>query len=192
MSTFGHNDTLLGNVFLIVDTMKILRLLTTAMLCLLAVNIARAEIYKRVDENGRIVYSNIKTPGATRLDISPEVNSIKDDRPKPNANTTQHKPISPVSFPRVDKNTQTQRDDKRKEILMSELAAEKEALLQAQQAYVEGESKPEVYHKRNADGSISTFRNMEKFNSKMEALKAEVESHQNNIQMLQKEISALD
>lgn len=192
MSTLGHNDTLLVNVFLIVDTMKILKLLITAMFGLLVANIASAEIYKRVDENGRIVYSNVKTPGAIRLDISPEVNSIKDDRPKPNANTAQHKPSSPVSFPRVDKNTQTLRDDKRREILMSELAAEKEALLQAQQAYAEGESKPEVYHKRNADGSISTFRNMEKFNSKMEALKAEVDSHQNNIQMLQKEISALD
>lgn len=171
--------------------MKILILSIGWALFILA-SIANAEIYKRVDENGRIVYSNIKTPGAIRLDISPEVNNIKDDRPKPSTSTAQHKPASPESFPRVDKQTQTQRDDKRKEILMSELAAEKEALLQAQLAYTEGESKPEVYHKRNADGSISTFRNMAKYNSKMEALKAEVESHQNNIQMLQKEIAALD
>lgn len=159
---------------------------------LILANIANAEIYKRVDENGRIVYSNIKTPGATRLDISPEVNSIKDDRQKPSTNAAQHKQTSSSeSFPRVDKQTQTQRDDKRKEILLAELEAEKEALLQAQQAYAEGESKPEVYRKKNADGSTSTFRNMAKYNAKMDALKVEVESHQNNIQMLQKEINAL-
>ncbi len=172
--------------------MKILIILISLAIFLCA-KTASAEIYKRVDESGRIVYSNVKTPGATRLDISPEVNNIKDDRTRsPSSGAAQHKSASPESFPRVDKQTQTQRDDKRKEILISELAAEKEALLQAQQAYAEGESKPEVYHKRNADGSISTFRNMAKYNSKMEALKAELESHQNNIQMLQKEIAALD
>jgi hypothetical protein len=181
---------MLGNV-LIINTMKKLMILISLALLLL-VNVVEAEIYKRIDENGRIVYSNMKTPGATRLDISPEVNNIKDERPRTTTNTAQHKPASPESFPRVDRQTQTQRDDKRKEILMSELEAEKEALAQAQQAYAEGESKPEVYHKRNADGSISTFRNMAKFNSKMDALKAEVESHQNNIHMLQKELSALD
>lgn len=171
--------------------MKILLISISSVLLILA-NIANAEIYKRVDENGRIVYSNIKTPGATRLDISPEVNSIKDDRQKPSTNAAQHKQTSSSeSFPRVDKQTQTQRDDKRKEILLAELEAEKEALLQAQQAYAEGESKPEVYRKKNADGSTSTFRNMAKYNAKMDALKVEVESHQNNIQMLQKEINAL-
>ena len=153
--------------------------------------IAWAEIYKRIDENGRIVYSNIKTTGATRLDISPEVNSIKDERPKANSNTGLAKQATSESFPRVDKQTQGQRDDKRKEILMAELETEKQALLDAQQAYAEGESKPEVYRKQNADGSASTFRNMAKYNTKMDALKAEVESHQNNIQMLQKEINAL-
>lgn len=171
--------------------MKTLMILMSSVFLILA-NIANAEIYKRVDENGRIVYSNIKTPGATRLDISPEVNSIKDDRQKPSTNAAQHKQTSSSeSFPRVDKQTQTQRDDKRKEILLAELEAEKEALLQAQQAYAEGESKPEVYRKKNADGSTSTFRNMAKYNAKMDALKVEVESHQNNIQMLQKEINAL-
>ena len=33
--------------------------------------IASAEIYKHVDADGRITYSNIKTKGASRLDIDP-------------------------------------------------------------------------------------------------------------------------
>lgn len=173
------------------DMMKSLPISITLLLITIS-PISWAEIYKRIDENGRIVYSNIKTTGAVRLDISPEVNSIKNDRPQPATKATgQAKQASPESFPRVDKQTQEQRDDKRKEILLAELEAEKQALLQAQQAYAEGESKPEVYRKQNADGSTSTFRNMAKYNTKMDALKAEVESHQNNIQMLQKEINAL-
>jgi hypothetical protein len=155
-------------------------------------SIAEADIYKRVDETGRITYSNIKTTGSIRLEISPEENNIKNDKPKSVVKPSLAKQTStPESFPRVDKQTQNQRDDKRKEILQSELEAEKQALVEAQQAYAEGESNPEIYRKKNADGSTSTFRNVPKFNAKMESLRADVESHQNNIQLLQKEINAL-
>jgi len=163
-----------------------------AFLFIFSATSAEADIYKRVDETGRITYSNVKTTGAVRLEISPEENNIKNDHLKPAAKPSQSKQTStPQSFPRVDKQTQNQRDNKRKEILQSELEAEKQALSQAQQAFADGEANPEVYRKRNADGSTSTFRNVPKFNAKMEALRADVESHQNNILMLQKEIDAL-
>lgn len=156
---------------------------------------AEADIYKRVDESGRITYSNVKTSGAIRLEISPEENNIKNDHlkpaPKPSQTGQSRQTSTPESFPRVDKQTQNQRDDKRKEILQAELAAEKQALSQAQQAYADGEANPEIYRKKNADGSVSTFRNVPKFNAKMDALRADVESHQNNILLLQKEIDAL-
>ena len=42
----------------------------------------KAEIYKHVDADGRITYSNIKSKGATRLDIDPDSNVIKNDRPR--------------------------------------------------------------------------------------------------------------
>jgi cytochrome c556 len=82
---------------------------------------------------------------------------------------------------------QNQRDDKRKEILQSELASEKSALEQAKKAYAEGESNPEVY--RTAEGK--TFRNVPKFEEKMKTLQADVDNHQKNIQLLQKELDAL-
>ena len=163
-----------------------------AFFLIFSVKIAEADIYKRVDDSGRITYSNVKTPGSIRLEISPEENNIKNEHLKPAPKPSQTKQTStPDSFPRVDKKTQNQRDDKRKEILQEELAAEKQALSQAQQAYADGEANPEVYRKKNADGSVSTFRNVPKFNAKMDALRAEVESHQNNILLLQKEIDAL-
>ena len=69
--------------------------------------------------------------------------------------------------------------------------SEKAALEEAKKAYAEGESKPEVYQKRNANGTTSTFRNVPKFDDKMKSLQADIDSHQNNIDLLQKELNSL-
>lgn len=159
--------------------------LSAAVLC----QSAYAEIYKRVDEDGHVTYSNSKMKGAVRLELDPDANTISNDRPKPSANK---KTATPDSFPKVDKQTQNKRDDKRKEILQSELESEKAALADAKKAYAEGESNPEVYQKKNANGTTSTFRNVPKFEEKMRNLQADVDSHQKNIELLQKEIDALN
>ena len=144
-----------------------------------------AEIYKRVDPDGRITYSNVKTKGATRLELDPDANTISNERTKPSGGSKRT--ATPESFPRVDKDTQNQRDGKRKYILQSELDSEKVALDQAKKAYAEGESNPEVY--KTKDGK--TMRNMPKFEEKMKNLQSEVDSHQKNIELLQKEIDVL-
>ncbi len=149
---------------------------------------AFAEIYKRVDADGRITYSNIKSKGATRLELDPDANTISNDRARAaSGGTASKRTATPEGFPRVDKNTQNQRDDKRKDILQNELAAEQAALEQAKKAYAEGESNPEVY--RTANGS--TFRNVPKFEEKMKTLQADVDSHKKNIELLQKELDSL-
>jgi chromosome segregation ATPase len=146
-----------------------------------------AEIYKRVDADGRITYSNIKSKGATRLEFDPEANTIANDRPKNTGNTssTNKRTATPEGFPKVDK--QTQRDGKRQEILQNELDSEKAALEDAKKAYAEGEAKPEVY--KTATGA--TMRNVPKFQEKMKSLQTDVDSHENNIKLLQKEIDNL-
>jgi len=147
---------------------------------------ALAEIYKHVDADGRVTYSNIKSKGATRLEVDPDMNSISNERAKGN-NAANKRTPTPDDFPRVDNNTQNQRDAKRKQILQNELAAEKAALDEAKKAYAEGESNPEVY--RTASGQ--TFRNVAKFEEKMKNLKANVDNHQKNIELLQKELDAI-
>lgn len=151
---------------------------------------AFAEIYKQVGPDGRITYSNVKSKGATKLEIDPDANTISNDRPKQNSDTKK-RTATPSDFPKVDKKTQNQRDGKRKEILQSELDAEKAALAEAKKAYAEGESNPEVYQKKNANGTTSTFRNVPKFEEKMKTLQADVDSHERNVELLQKELSAL-
>lgn len=149
---------------------------------------ALAEIYKHVDADGRVTYSNIKSKGATRLEIDPDANNISNDRAKAKSNNTANKrTATPDSFPRVDKDTQNQRDSKRRSILQGELDAEKAALEEAKKAYAEGESNPEVY--KNASGQ--TFRNVPKFEEKMKNLKENVDNHQKNIELLQKELDSL-
>jgi hypothetical protein len=169
------------------EFMKKLLLCFIGYLSLSLNSFALAEIYKHVDENGRVTYSNTKTKGATRLEIDPEVNHVQSQRPA----QTNTRTATPNDFPRVDKQTQNGRDNKRKEILQSELEAEKEALELAKRAYAEGASNPEVYQRRNANGTTSTFRNVPKFEEKMRSLQADVDTHTRNIELLQQELSRL-
>jgi len=147
-----------------------------------AASAAQAQIYKHVDENGRVTYSNIPSKDAVKLDIEPPPANPAAQNPKPTKTQT------PADFPRVDRKTQDQRDDKRRQILQSELEAEQQALQEALQAYEEGKAKPEVY--RGAKGKI--FRNVAKYQEKMERLQADVDLHKNNIELLQKELAAID
>lgn len=151
---------------------------------------AYAEIYKRIDADGRITYSNIKTKGATRLEFDPDANTIVNDHPRKTegSNSSSNKRVAtPEGFPKVDKQTQNQRDTKRQEILQNELDSEKAALEEAKKAYAEGEAKPEIYKAANG----ATMRNVPKFQEKMKSLQDDVDSHENNIKLLQKEIDNL-
>lgn len=147
--------------------------------------LVQAEIYKKVDANGHVTYSNVPTKGAEKLDLEPPAS------PSSNAGSGNRegrpKTVTPANFPRVDKQTQNQRDDKRKQILQEELETEKKALEDAKKAYAEGESVPEVY--RAANGK--TFRNVAKFEEKMQRLQADVDAHEKNVQLLQKELDSI-
>lgn len=149
--------------------------------------LAHAEIYKVIDAQGNVTYTNVKMKGAIKTDIESPPASYGGDKPaaapaaKKQANT---KTATPSSFPKVDNDTQNQRDDKRKEVLRAELDAEKKALEDAKKAHAEGASNPEVF--KNPAGQ--TFRNVPKFDAKMKALQAEVDAHQRNIELLNKEI----
>ncbi len=167
--------------------MKKYLLILTLFSTMLASN-AYAEIYKHVDADGRVTYSNIKTKGAAQLDIDPDANVIKNSPPRTsNSSSNNKRTATPSDFPKVDKETQSNRDGKRQDILQSELNAEKTALEQAKKAYADGEANPEMVHHANG----KTFRNVAKFQEKMKSLKADVDGHENNIKLLEKELAAL-
>lgn len=154
--------------------------------------LAVAEIYKHVDADGKITYSNIKIKGAKKLALEPADTSFgTGDSGSDSGETATKKRVpatrtaTPASFPKVDAGTQNQRDGKRKDILQGELDAEKKALEDAKKAFADGQANPEIY--RTKEGK--TFRNVPKFDEKMKGLQAEVDAHQRNIDLLQKEIS---
>ena len=150
--------------------------------------LAHAEIYKMVDSEGRVTYSNVKIKGAKKLQLEPADTNFGTDSGGEKKRAPSTRTATPESFPKVDAGTQNQRDSKRKEILQSELDAEKKALEDAKKAYAEGESTPEVY--KTKDGK--TMRNVPKFQEKMKDLQADVDAHERNIELLTKEINAIN
>jgi hypothetical protein len=172
---------------------KQLTFVSTLLFAMILPALVHAEIYKHVDSEGRVTYSNVKLKGAKKLDLEPADTNFGNDTSagsRDSKRAPQAKTATPANFPKVDSGTQNQRDSKRKEILQAELEAEKQALARAKEAYIDGESKPEVYQKKNANGTTSTFRNVPKFEEKMKGLGADVDAHQRNIDLLTKEIGA--
>lgn len=144
---------------------------------------AQAEIYKHVDAEGHVTYSNVPMKGASRLNLDPtnatgNRSSSAGSRPRASATPT------PAGFPRVDQDTQKQRDGKRQDILNDELATEKKALEAAKKNLAEGMENPEVY--KGKDGK--TYRNVAKFDEKVQKLQEDVNLHQQNIELLEKEL----
>lgn len=148
--------------------MNVLRiaLLLTAVFVLLP---ASAEIYKYVDESGRVTYTNIPKKGAKKLDLDP-ISAAK------TRNST-----GPANFPRVDNHTQKKRDDLRKQILQDELTTEEKALADAQKALKDGEAT------RLGDEA----RNYQKYLERVKKLKENVSLHTQNIAALKKELGDL-
>lgn len=150
-------------------------------------------IYKHVDENGRVTYSNVKIKGGKKMKLEPADTSFgtggSSGESEKKAKT---KKSSPKSFPKVDAKTQQNRDSARKQILLDELASQKKALEAAKEAYKQGESDPEVFTRKNANGTTSTGRNVARYQEKLKRLQETVDSHQRNIDHLNKEISNIN
>ena len=125
-----------------------------------------AEIYKYVDENGRITYTNVPKKGAKKLDLDP----VSAAKTRNNA--------GPANFPKVDNQTQKKRDDQRKQILQEELATEEKSLADSNTALKEGEAQ------RLGDEA----RNYPKYLDRIKRLKENVALHERNIEALKKEL----
>lgn len=140
---------------------------------------AQAEIYKRVDEDGHVTYSSTPIKGGKKLHLEPLPTMAP---PASRANKS-----SSEDFPRVNSETQTRRDDTRRKILEDELATEQQLLQEARAKLKEGQDNPEVY--KNASGQ--TFRNVAKYEEKVNALQEEVSAHEKNVEALKTELSNL-
>lgn len=134
---------------------------------------AHADIYKLVDENGRVTYSNVPMAGAKVIVMEP-IPTVPAAKVKEKASAQP----TPANFPKVDGATQKQRDDSRKKILDDEMKAEEKLLTEAKQALTEGEAE------RRGDE-----RNYAKYQERVQKLKDVVEQHEKNIAALKREMA---
>lgn len=141
-----------------------------AVMLMLAGAHAWADIYKKVDEDGRVTYSNVPSKGAQKLNLEP-LNTIPSS--KPNAQP-------PGNFPKVDAETQKNRDKVRRQILDNELAQEMNQLEDAKKALAEGESV-----------RLGSERNYQRYLDRVQPLKDAVAEHQKNIDALKEELAGL-
>lgn len=142
----------------------------------------QAEIYKRVDKDGNVTYSSAPLKGAKKLELEPLPTMAAQPVPP-----KQRKYSESSSDLRVNSETQSRRDDTRRKILEDELATEERALEEARIKLKEAEDNPEVY--KTATGQ--TFRNVAKYEEKVNAARDDVKAHENNIKALKTEISNL-
>ncbi|MEZ0288156.1 MAG: DUF4124 domain-containing protein [Methylophilus sp.] len=152
---------------------------------LLAASPSLADIYKYTDSNGVTTYTNIRPDGKQKPELVISGPKEAEAPPAAREKKSTAKTPSPNNFPKVDNQVQTQRDAKRREILMTELDQEKQALENAAAVYEEAKNTPEVY--RAANGK--TFRNVAKYEEKLRIIEAEIQAHERNIQLLNKELS---
>ncbi len=114
---------------------------------------AHAEIYKSIDENGHVTYSNIPSKGAKRLDVGPS-------RSEP----------SREGDLKVDGRTQKMRDRTRHKILEEELNAEKSRLEKSRKEAL-GEKSDPIAAKKSREDVILHEKNIEALEREISNLK---------------------
>ncbi|MBM3358553.1 MAG: DUF4124 domain-containing protein [Betaproteobacteria bacterium] len=137
---------------------------------------ASAEIWECVDESGNKRFTNIKTEakGCKLLSLGPP-NTITS--PKPQATTKAAPTPPPAGFPKVDAQTQRERDVDRRRILEQELANEQKLLAQSRKELDEQESI-----------RLGNERNYQRVLDRLEPYKKKVKLHEDNVANLKREL----
>ena len=140
---------------------------------------AQAEIYKYVDENGEVTFTDVYKKGSKRIDMPSVPNSLSYGGGGKLQKRASYQP-SPGNFPRIDAATQQKRDDIRRQVLLDEVTAERKNAEEARRQLAIGE--------RLQPGekvSDSTYVN------RVKKLRATIAEHDQNIAAIQREINNL-
>ena len=151
--------------------MKIWQKLFLGMAAAVAATASHADVYKCVDADGHVTYTNTKSSakGCKVLSQDQRVSTVP-GRATP----------SPAGFPKVDGDTQKARDSDRRKILEQELGTEQQHLDQARKELAEQEAV------RSGDE-----RNYQRVLDRLQPYKDKMALHERNIEALKKEIANL-
>ncbi len=145
------------------------------LLCLVLAAPAQAEIYKYVDENGQVTFSDVYRKGSKRIELPAAPAPLP--TPKKAPAKASYKP-SPADFPRIDARTQKRRDDVRRQVLQDEIDAERRNAEEARRQLALGE--------RLQPGEQPTD---ETYRNRVNKLRETVHQHEQNIISIQRELA---
>ena len=138
----------------------------------------QAEIYKYIDENGQVTFTDVPRKGQRADKVYGLPSSPRSLSSSGGSGARRVSMHSPVDFPRIDTGTQKRRDDIRRTVLEEELATERRNLEEAKQQLALAE-RP-MPGERNSDSG---------YQARIKRLRDAVENHERNIAAIQKEIS---
>ncbi|MGA7178988.1 MAG: DUF4124 domain-containing protein [Thiobacillaceae bacterium] len=144
----------------------------------LAASPVKAEIYKYIDENGQVTFTDMPRKGVKanhiyNMPAGPTNLGAGSGRQLIKKNVS----FRPADFPRIDPATQRKRDDIRRQVLREELTSERQNLAESQRQLSLG-SRTMTGEKASDDSYVS----------RVKRLKDAVEQHQSNIAAIQKEL----
>ena len=146
--------------------------------CLSHLTPACADIYKRIDSNGHVTYSSEPLKGGKKIELKPLATV---------PGTKHSQRATPENFPKVDAQTQKNRDATRRIILQDELATEEKLLASSRELLKTLESKPET----QPGPDDTSIRHTPQYAEKLKAAQNMIGSHEQNIKALKTEISNL-
>jgi hypothetical protein len=151
--------------------------------------VARADstVYKCVDKNGRVEFTDINKSGCKALDLPgyiPAPPQAARPNPAPSPAVTMRQgaarpaSASPSNFPRVDTSTQRARDDGRREILNEELRAEEKKLADLKRDFNNGEPERQGNEKNYA-----------KYQERVAGMRDDIGRAEKNVEAIKREIA---
>jgi hypothetical protein len=138
---------------------------------------AQAEIYKYVDENGQVTFTDVYRKGAQKIELPGAPSALPTG--KAPARRASYAP-SPANFPRIDAGTQQRRDDLRRQVLQDEIAGERRNAEEARRQLALGE--------RLQPGERATDAT---YISRVNKLRATLQQHEQNVTAIQRELANL-
>ena len=146
---------------------------------------AQSVVYRCVDKEGRVLYTDTNTGNCKVVDsiISGAISApAVSNRPPVSMRQGASRPApataSPAAFPRVDNATQKARDDDRREILNEELRAEEKKLADLRREFNNGEPERQ-----------GNERNYAKYQERVAQMRDDIGRAEKNIEALKREIA---
>jgi hypothetical protein len=153
----------------------------SAALMALACNAAQAQsaIYKCIDAQGRVEFTDISKAGCKALDLPGSIPApARRAGAAPRQSSAAVPVTSPANFPRVDTAVQKARDDDRRGILNDELRAEEKKLADLKAAFNGGEPERQGNEKNYA-----------KYQERVAGMQTDISRTESNIVALRREIA---